>query len=345
MDTRPLRRWLTATTVPTAVLLACREHEHLEAWRVPSPGQASVVFWLAGCLADAPPAALLEILAGGAASVTGLLDGCAKPAGARRVLARAGRIAAAVAVNQPILARTEPPQADVAGSNHDRPRRFRRRLPPSPVHVLDARAMPVGRRGLLGLDAALGELEKHPGQRLFAVVRELLGGAPVPSGLNDVPTGAAALGAESCRGSGVCVRACPTQALTLAITDLATTGRPAPVPNPTGVAVEPLVVGAPTFSNDGLLQFGLSVDPALCVDCGQCVDLCPESAMVRVGPLPWDQALKGLRTTLRVGIVEHCSRCGMPSTGAGSLCAVCAFRKSEPFGSELPPGFVRKARG
>ena len=117
------------------------------------------------------------------------------------------------------------------------------------------------------------------------------------------------------------------------------------VPNPTFHPLEPPVAGAATFSDAGLSQFALSIDPALCIDCGQCVELCPESAMARVGPLPWEQALKGLRTTLRVGIVEHCSRCGMPSAAAGSLCAVCAFRTSEPFGSELPPGFVRKARG
>ena len=241
MDTRPLRRWLTAATAPTAVLVACREHEHLDAWRVPTSGPARIVFWLTGCLADAPPAAFLEILAGGAVSVTGLLDGCAKPAGARRVLARAGRIAAAVAANQPIAARTEPPQAQPAQSDRESRRRFRRRPTPVQVDVLDARAMPVGRRALVGFDGAVGELDAHPGLRLLAVVRELLGGAPVPSGLDDVPTGAAVLAAGKCCGNGVCVRTCPTDALTLTVTDLSTRSSSAMVPNPTFHSLEPPV--------------------------------------------------------------------------------------------------------
>ena len=334
MDTRPLRRWLTAATAPTAVLVACREHEHLDAWRVPNPGPARVVFRLTGCLADAPPAAFLEILAGGAVSVTGLLDGCAKPAGARRVLARAGRIAAAVAANQPDpLPARKPPQAPPAQSDRESPPPLSRR--PTPVQGGRTRCPghAVGRRALVGFDGAVGELDAHPGLRLLAVVRELLGGAPVPSGLDDVPTGAAVLAAGKCCGNGVCVRTCPTDALTLTVTDLSTRSSSAMLPNPTFHSLEPPVAGAATFSDAGLSQFALSIDPSpvhrlrpVCRAVPRVGDGAGRPAAVGAGP-------EGPATTLRVGIVEHCSRCGMPSAAAGSLCAVCAFRTSEPFGS------------
>jgi ferredoxin len=345
-DTLALRRWLGAATVPTAVLVACREHEQLDPWRSASRGEPQVVYRLEGCLADLPPAALLEILAGGAVSVSGLLDGCANPSAARNVLARASRITAAVAADHPIHALTDPPQADPTGRGvTDHHRRFgRRSAPPAVSEVLDAGAMPLGRRALVGLGLALGELDAHPGLRLYAVVRELLGGAPVPSGLDNIPTGAAQLEAARCCGSGVCVLSCPTQALTLKVTDVTEGGVSPSVPDLAGPQREPQVVGAAAFSNDGLQQFVLSVDPALCIDCGQCVELCPESAMSRVGHLPWAQALNGMQTTLRVGMVRRCSRCGMPNRSPGPLCGVCAFRTSEPFGSKLPPGFRREAR-
>ena len=334
-DTRSLRRWLAATTTPTALLVACHEHEDLGAWRVPLAGQPRVVYRLAGCLADAPPAALLEMLAAGAVSVTGLLDGCADPSAAGRVLRRAGQIAAAVTDGQSIDSVTEAP-AVAAGSTGVRERTARFRRPAADagqLAVLDARAMPLGRRALAGLDGALGDLDAHPGQRLYSVVRELLDGAPLPSSLAEIATGAAQLDAAQCCGSGACVLTCPTQALTLTITDLVD-----------GDSPEPAVIGAAAFSADAFQQFALTVDPALCIDCGKCIELCPESAMTRVGPLPWPAALSGLPTTLRVGIVARCTRCGMPNGTSGQLCSVCAFRTSDPFGSRLPPGFTRTAR-
>lgn len=345
-DTLPVRRWLAAASAPTAVLVACREHDHLDAWRVATPGKPQVVYRLDGCLAGVPPAALLEILASGAVSVGGLLDGCANASTARQVLARAGRIAAAVAVDRPVRALTGPPQLDPPPpARSARHRGLRRRAAPVEVlEVLDARAMPVSRRGLVGLGGTVGHLDAHPGLRLYAVVRELLGGAPVPSELADIPTGAAHLEAAQCCGSGVCVRTCPTQALTLKVTDLTEVGESRSAQDPDALRHEPQVVGAAAFSNDALQQFVLSVDPALCIDCGQCVEQCPESAMTRVGTLPWAQALNGMSTTLRVGMVRRCSRCGAPYRTPGSLCAVCAFRTSDPFGSQLPPGFTRQTR-
>ncbi len=341
-DTLALRRWLGAAPEPTAVLVACREHENLDAWRTACDDEPQVVYRLEGCLADAPPAAILEVLAGGAVGVSGLLDGCADPPAARRVLIRAAKIAAAVGVVRPVLALGAPPLGDRAtGAGHEH-RRWRRRAATAPLlAVLDACAMPVSRRALVGLEGALGDLEEHPGIRLYSVVRELLAGAAVPAALAGIATGAAQLEAAQCCGNGVCVLACPTQALTLTVTDLAHHRRSTSAPDP---AEQSAVVGAAAFSNDRLQQFALSVDPALCIDCGKCVELCPEGALSRVRPLPWAQALNGMSATLRVGVVRRCSRCGMPNQIPGSLCGVCAFRMSEPFGSELPLGFSRKVR-
>jgi ferredoxin len=345
VDTLLLRRWLSTATAPTAVLVACHEHQMLDAWRAPRLGSRQIIYRLDGCLAELLPAALLEILAGGAVSVAGLLDGCANPSAAHAVLTRAGRIAAAVAPDGPVHALTDPPLADARqpGGPDGRRRLRHRSAPVELLEVLDARAMPVSRRALAGLGGALGQLETHPGLRLYAVVRELLGAAPVPSGLADIATGAAQLEAAQCCGSGVCVRTCPTRALTLMVTDLID-GAAASAQDGAGPTRAPQVVGGAAFSDAGLQQFVLTVDPAACIDCGQCVEVCPESAMSRVGSLPWAQALRGLPTTLRVWMVRRCSRCGVAIRTPEPLCAVCAFRTVEPFGSQLPPGFTRQAR-
>lgn len=331
-DTRPLRRWLAQPALPTDVLVACREHGRIDAWLHPRYGGRTVVYHLEGCLADLPPAALLEILAGGAASVSALLDGCAHPMAACEVVEDAARIAAVVAAHQPVRPLLEPPSgcpAPAATSersdlplDHVAPQGRRLRHDRTPA-VFDACSILVSRRRLLGGGDPLPPPDQHPGIRLHAAVRELLGDGPVPSALEDVPTGAAQLAAPGCGGAGVCVRACPADALSLTVTDLtAETDSP----------------------SKPVSQFDLTIDPGRCIDCGLCVELCPESAMTRVRPLPWAQALEGTPTTLRAGLIRRCSRCQTPYRTEGSLCNVCAFRTSHPFGSQLPEGFVRAPR-
>ena len=208
--------------------------------------------------------------------------------------------------------------------------------------LLDALAMPVARRALVaGPPHPVETEDAPPGPRLFAVVRELLGDAPVPDELDAVPTGAAQLSAPDCGGSGVCVRVCPTEALTLRVTELASTGRQAGAAQPVGSqAFHASDVEQPNHMD----QLVLSVDPALCIDCGQCVQLCPEQAMSRRGSLGWAEALSGAEQTLRVALSKRCNRCGAVHRGRGSRCRACEFRATQPFSSRLPPGFTRLGR-
>lgn len=342
-EVQPLLSWLARHSTPPAVLLACREHPGLGRWRAPEPGTDRVVFLLEGCLADVSPAGLLEILAIGAPSVTALLDGCQAGEEAAAVVARADQIATALGRDQQVRQATAPPSDGPSESSaHSKRRRLRRAASnPATVPVLDALAMPVARRDLVtGPVLESDPAGSLPGQRHFRVVRKLLGDAPIPDALEAVPTGAADLAAPGCTASGVCVRVCPTDALTLQVTALA----------PAGSSAKDRQPGTAMFYDDGLHQpvgvdqFVLELDPARCIDCGLCVRQCPEGAMRRDGTLPWSDALAGTPLTLRAALSKRCTRCGATHRGPGPRCEPCTFRASTPFTSRLPPGFTRPGR-
>ncbi len=343
VDTRLLRRWL-ATEDRAVVLLACREHPDPHAWCAPDARRraegTSVVYLLPGCLGHLPPAAVLEIVAAGAREVVGLLDGCAAPDDARRVLDEAATIALALDLDQQVIAQSASPGS--ADSSLPPPRRglqraSRRRATP----LLDAEHMPVARRTLFAVPGpgdATGSAgpEAHPDLRMRAVLRELLGAQPVPAALGDLLVGAGVLAAPACGGTGTCVQVCPVQALSLAVTDLTTpTARSAGGDN----EVRPVPGGARRSAD--MEQFVLSVDASRCIDCGACVDVCQEGAMTRVGSMSVSQTLDATPTVLRAGLVRRCTRCGSAHRGEVDLCTVCAQRAREPFGSRLPPGFRR----
>jgi ferredoxin len=94
---------------------------------------------------------------------------------------------------------------------------------------------------------------------------------------------------------------------------------------------------------DAIAQFQLTFDPARCTDCGQCIQICPESAFERSGEYLWSSLLAGERVGLRVGLIRRCARCGVGHGGSGDLCAVCAYRAANPFGSTMPPGRLNGA--
>ena len=326
------------------VLLACREHPDPLAWCAPaSRGRAVgpvVVHLLSGCLGELPPAAVLEIVAAGAREVVGLLDGCAAPDDARRVLDEAATIALALDLDQQVIAQSASPGS--ADSSLPAPRRglpgaSRRRAAP----LLDAEHMPVARRILLaapGPGDATGTAgpEMHPDLRMRAVLRGLLGARPVPAALGDLLVGAGVLAAPGCGGTGTCVQVCPVQALSLTMTDLT-----APAATSAGGAEEARPVPGGARRSADMEQFVLSVDASRCIDCGACVDVCQEGAMTRAGSMTLSQTLAATPTVLRAGLVRRCTRCGSAHRGEGDLCTVCAERAREPFGSRLPPGFRR----
>ena len=343
VDTRPLRRWLATADRPT-VLVACREHPHPRSWCAPGARPetegAAVVYVLSGCLGELPPAALLEIAAAGVPEVVALLDGCDAPDQAGAVLAEAATIATALDLEQHLATHDRAPgesDGPAPAPRRGLARVARRRTAP----LLDAEHMPVARRTLLavpgsGDDAGLPAPESHPALRMRAVVAELLGARAVPAALDALPSGAAALAAPGCGGTGTCVQACPVQALSLAVTDLTGTAG-------TGAGERPLVPGDARRTAE-VEQFVLNVDASRCIDCGVCVQVCPEGAMTRTASMTWSEVLAAETSPVRAGLVRRCARCGTAHRGQGDLCPVCTQRTRNPFGSQLPPGFQRPGR-
>lgn len=321
-DTRPLRHWLRSADGPHLVI-CCAEHPDAAAWSraAAAPGGASPVGTRSGgagtrsrsldhavvqvptCIAEVPTAVLLELVAGGASGVTVALDGCANASDAEAVVARASAFLSALG---------RPETVDIAAV-----------LPRDKKHgaawpMLGEGAVPVSRRALFGRHDGLDLVEpsEHPTTRLVAVLRELAGGDGSGTELDGIPTGIPKLAAPRCAGSGACARICPVEALTLTRT----------------------VLAEASSDEDAIAQFQLAFDPARCTDCGQCLEICPESALERSGELLWSQLLAGDRVDLRVGLTRRCARCGVGHGRSGDLCAVCAYRAANPFGSTMPPG-------
>ncbi len=188
--------------------------------------------------------------------------------------------------------------------------------------VLDASHLPVPRRALLLLPRtgtpALPPEGLSPHRRFVAAARALAARAP-ETDLSAVPAPGALLRAAGCVACGVCVRACPEEALTL--TD-----------------------ATPADGEPGHGAVVLRVNPARCSGCGICVDRCDPGALRIAGPLCWEDVLQDREVELARVNTATCSRCGGRVPAGDTLCAVCEFRRSHPFGSTVPPGSLRTSR-
>ena len=209
--------------------------------------------------------------------------------------------------------------------------------------VLDADHMPVPRRQMLGLGSGpVRELADEYGsdvQRLNAALAALLPAAPsrpassspalpspvLPSPVlpsPDLTSPAVRLRGRGCTACGVCVRACPTDALSL----------------------RHLGAVADTEADATPLMTTLVQDPTRCDGCQVCVQICPEDVLTVEGLWGWDAVLSRVTSPEPAPVASlataQCQRCRtrFPTTGAGNLCAVCAYRRQNPFSSRLPPG-------
>lgn len=282
-----------------------------------------------------PAHELLELLTAGAAGVVVRRDGCEQRGTATGHLVLAAHILATAGVPRLRLEEAGRPTPDDevargggrSGLWHRVPRTLRRDRRHVSRDVLDAARMPVPRRQLLGLRS--GPTRTLPDQlvpaprRLHAALAALLP-LDVRAGLDAaaVPDAAVRLGAQGCTACGVCVRACPTDALNLQS------------------------FGGTTGST---LVTSLLHDPVSCDGCRRCVEMCPAdvltvtgtwgtSAVLSLVERPEPAPVASLSTT-------ECLRCRtrFPTTDAANLCPVCTFRSQNPFSSSLPPG--RGARG
>lgn len=283
--------WAARTEAPGALRLICAE----AAERVVAEPDETVIAWR-GCLSELPRALPFELLIEGVERVVLDVGDCG---GGWR--AEFTELASFAGVADRVLPAGEP------GPAAKRPKR-----------VLDADAMPVlRRRSIFGLGAT-GEVEQPelpdrtgtPQQRLRRVIRELVADQTPPEAPEaGWTTGALELSSEGCVAAGVCVKACPTNALALE-------------------------------SSGG--RAGLGFDASLCTGCGKCLLVCDAKALsgtIRLGP----PALLMAPTVLELFDVVTCARCKSPFRGEGPYCPVCAFRIANPFGSTTPPGgFLRK---
>lgn len=304
-----VQRWLAHQGRDVTIELVCAEH----AGPVDGPPGHTLIR-LDGCSGELATHELVELLADGSSRVIVRLDGCADPAAARRhleptvTLLEAGLVDRLSLMGAGVGADPSPlaggPGAPVA-------RRTRRRR----AAVLDARAMPVSRRALLGL-GGIGEGEgpassAEPRARLIDALRAV---ATPTTALGALPGPTAGMTAAGCVACGVCVQACPAAALRLA---------DGPVDGSTSIST-------------------LLLDPAACTGCERCVELCPTSVLAVAAPVTWDRLLSGDEIPVVTVLTALCARCSVrfPISSGATLCAVCSFRRRNPFGSSLPPGLA-----
>ena len=187
--------------------------------------------------------------------------------------------------------------------------------------VLAVARPPVSRRGLLGLGRTPHAVQptapsRTPPLPLWAAgatrpaQARLSSSRPVSSSAVCSGSGGVRLGAVGCTACGVCVRACPHEALTLTVSG--------------GVAT-------------------LAHLRARCRGERRCLDLCPERALSDGGPLDLRDAAGAV--ALATLAVRACARCGATIPAGGeALCRVCRARRAKPLGSALPPELDRRLR-
>ncbi len=281
---RALLRWLHAVDIPDTAVLACR-HTALPAIPIDAVG-----IRVEGCLADAGVALPAQLLASGVNRIE--VCGCEElPDAVELRIASWQRVFAAVGP---------------AGSAS--PRRRSRRSGP----VFEMSRPSVSRRSLFGVRSrceAPFDLSGDEAARGVAALRILHRegrlrldlAAPAPA-----DSVAIAMHAVGCTACGVCVRACPHDALELVETN--------------GISV-------------------LRHHQDTCRADQQCVRLCPETALSVIGQLTLSDLVECAPVELARVATVTCPRCRVrhPATD-GELCATCQFRTANPFGSQMPPG-------
>ena len=126
----------------------------------------------------------------------------------------------------------------------------------------------------------------------------------------------AVIDAERCVQCGVCVAACPHDALSLVVNGTQTT---------------------------------LEHAPDTCQGEQQCIALCPVEALSIQGNQTWADVLEGPPRVLATLEMSVCERCQVrfPADAAQRWCETCRIRRSDPFGSHLPEAAIKilRARG
>lgn len=178
-------------------------------------------------------------------------------------------------------------------------------------------ALGIGGLGDLPFDITAGEVDRFqqvytPQARKYFCSLPASGLLPTTGCTNDgvVTTWAAHLTISDCVACGVCIKACPHGALTMA-------------------------------DEDG--QQVICHNRQLCRSELRCVDLCPHQALHSSGPVRIDAGRLHHDISQPVELARirahPCPVCGfMTIDDEGDLCRHCRYRRDNPFGFRLPPG-------
>lgn len=314
--TARLLRWLAAHDTPERVVLLCADAT------LPRVGRRTLVVQVDGCVTDVGLGLAAQLLASGVAVVE--VAPCPT---------RPEEATATVASWRAVLGDGV---AHLTAPRWSRPAR----------EVLRLGQVPLPRRVVLGLriDPVL-DLDLDDAARTLAALRLLhrqgrarvvpqtadpgpaasaepaaATPAPVPAEATPAPGEdgpaepfvAADLTVRGCTACGVCVRACPHDALVL---------------NHTG-------------DRSTLTHLREACRSEL-----ECVALCPVDAITTTGPLSLAAVLEEPDRVLTTVRTAACTRCGARHPAEeGDLCPPCRFRSSHAFGSAAPPGMVEKLR-
>ncbi|WP_182353153.1 4Fe-4S dicluster domain-containing protein [Flaviflexus huanghaiensis] len=177
--------------------------------------------------------------------------------------------------------------------------------------------VPHSRRDLFGLgrsDLPLPDESLLPEDRERLALRGVVDAEGVdPAVFADVPSHGLILRTSGCTACGVCVKACPTDALELSHLE---TGPDRRITT-------------------------LAVYDSQCIGCRKCVDLCPVNAFTVAGPTSWETRLgDSSRRPLETIPTVKCERCKtfFPMREGGTLCATCRATRENPFGIRWPEG-------
>jgi NAD-dependent dihydropyrimidine dehydrogenase PreA subunit len=298
--TRKLLTWLGAMDPPPVVLLVCGHATP------PRAGADVAAIQLRGCVNDEGIGLPAQLLAFGVSQVKAVR--CPLEAAATEAtVAEWSRVLSGVGVFEE-TGRRRPRQGAVFDlASPALPRRLAFGLLPTRRPPFDVDLDAPGREA-----AALRFLSEHgrarlpePGETVHSAGARTADGDQAANGglagSGSAPAVAVSLLASGCDGCGVCVRACPVQALEL--------------------------------RHEGNTSV-LSHVVARCRADLSCVRLCPRNALVVEKELTVVDIARQERVELAVIATASCSRCGARHPVAeGAMCRVCQFRSANAFGS------------
>lgn len=275
-----LLRWLFAHDLPQEVVLAC---EHTE---VPKLGRKRQGVVWNGCLKDAPVGIPAQILALGVERV-GVLPCGENPA----------EVNAQRETWQSLTPRLVYDAGELKAAMFRGPQ------------VLELGMIPVPRRVMLGLgltDKPPISLKGDDTSRTLEALEVLTAKGLVRRGEGlESKLGGLRIGVSACTACGVCVQACPHNALTL------------------------------LHHETGSVLWQTS---ELCRGEQQCVQLCPVKGVWVQGEMRLVDLLDDPERKLFVVESAVCEKCGARHpANEGPLCQVCQFRRDNPFGTKAPP--------